>query len=118
MYIIAKRFNFEASHQLLNLPPDHPCTKLHGHSYAVEVTLQSPILDETGFVLDYHKLVMIKSYIDESLDHQHLNDVLSFNPTAENLAKHLFDVCKQFWPDLLQAVKVSETEKTWAKYEL
>ena len=37
MYIISKEYHFSASHQLHDLPEDHPCHRLHGHNYVVEV---------------------------------------------------------------------------------
>ena len=39
MYTIAKRFAFSASHTIGGLPPEHPCARLHGHNYEVEVIL-------------------------------------------------------------------------------
>ena len=48
MYTIAKRFAFSASHVIGGLPADHPCARLHGHNYEVEVVLQSPTLDAVG----------------------------------------------------------------------
>ncbi|GLO62195.1 6-carboxy-5,6,7,8-tetrahydropterin synthase [Vibrio sp. MACH09] len=116
MYRISKSFQFCASHQLRNLPEDHPCTRLHGHNYKVVVELAAETLNESGFVRDYRQLSDLKNYIDEHLDHRHLNDVLGDdNTTAEQLAKHLFDWCYARWPEVC-AVSVSETEKTWAEY--
>jgi 6-pyruvoyltetrahydropterin/6-carboxytetrahydropterin synthase len=115
MYKITKRFEFSASHQLYNLPPDHKCSRLHGHNYQVEVVLQSPKLDESGFVIDYGDLKPLKEFIDSTLDHRHLNDVLPFQTSAENIAKFLYDWCKGRWPYTV-AVRVSETPKTWAEY--
>jgi 6-pyruvoyltetrahydropterin/6-carboxytetrahydropterin synthase len=93
----------------------HPCARTHGHNYVVEVSLKAPTLDETGFVLDYGDLKPFKEYIDSTLDHRHLNDVLPFQPSAENLARHFFDWCKARWPQTA-AVRVSETPKTWSEY--
>jgi 6-pyruvoyltetrahydropterin/6-carboxytetrahydropterin synthase len=117
MYTITKQFTFSASHQLAGLPDGHPCGRVHGHNYIVEVVLQSERLNEVGFVRDYGELWKVKSYIDEGLDHRHLNDVLPVgcNPTAENLAHRLFDYCILHWPEVV-AVRVSETAKTWAEY--
>jgi 6-pyruvoyl tetrahydropterin synthase len=56
MYTIAKRFAFSASHVIGELSADHPCGRLHGYNYEVEVSLQSPTLDATGFVRDFHEL--------------------------------------------------------------
>ena len=116
MYKISKEFSFSASHQLEGLPQNHPCSKIHGHNYIVKVFLKSETLNETGFVRDYRELDSVKRYIDETLDHQHLNDVLTFNPTAENIAKFLYDTFKKDIPEVY-AVEVSETPKTSAIYE-
>ena len=118
MYTISKEFNFSASHQLLNLPDSHPCARMHGHNYIVEVVLQSESLNKYGFVRDYNDLDTLKQFIDDTLDHRHLNDVLGDdNTTAENLAKFIFDWAILKWPELTE-VRISETPKTWASYTL
>ncbi|MFR9165174.1 MAG: 6-carboxytetrahydropterin synthase QueD [Dysgonomonas sp.] len=117
MYKISKQFSFSASHILNGLPEEHPCARLHGHNYVVTVHLRSEKLNEVGFVKDYRELSFIKEYIDDTLDHRHLNDIFTFNPTAENIAKYLFDLFKKSLPELY-AVEVSETPKTTALYEV
>jgi 6-pyruvoyltetrahydropterin/6-carboxytetrahydropterin synthase len=116
MFSITKEFHFSASHQLLDLPESHPCYRLHGHNYIVEIELQSADLNAVGFVRDYHELAPLKTYIDDTLDHRHLNDVLGDDGvTAERLAKHIFDWSKERWVEV-SAVRISETPKTWAEY--
>lgn len=116
MYTIAKEYHFSASHQLFGLPDDHPCARLHGHNYIVEIELQSETLNEVGFVVDYKELDELKTYIDETVDHRHLNDVLGKdNTTAECIAKFFYDWCKQRWPQV-SAVRVKESPKTSAEY--
>lgn len=117
MYKISKQFSFSASHILNGLPQDHPCSRLHGHNYVVTVHLKSEALNEVGFIQDYRSLQFVKDYIDDKLDHRHLNDIFSFNPTAENMAKYLFDTFKKDIPELY-AVEISETPKTSAVYEV
>ena len=75
MYTIAKTFAFSASHIIGGLPPEHPCGRLHGHNYEVEVILQAAVLDGVGFVRDYGELSALKEFLDATLDHNHLNDV-------------------------------------------
>lgn len=123
MYRISKEFTFSASHQLTHLPGDHQCARLHGHNYKVIVQLKSNSLDKNGFVMDYGLLWVCKRYIDEQLDHRHLNDVLrsSQATTAENLAKHLHGVFDALLFgntgfSILECVGVSETDKTMAWY--
>lgn len=128
MYTISKQFHFSASHQLFGLHPAHPCSNLHGHNYIVIVELQSEDLDSVGFVLDYRALEPIKKYFDEKVDHKHLNEVFEFNPTAENMANHFYNICLVMLVDemqisplkamkILKSVSVKETEKTIARYE-
>src|SRR5262249_744405 len=68
MYTIAKRFAFSASHTIGGVPPDHPCGRLHGHNYEVEVILQSASLDAVGFVRDYGELSALKEFLDTTVD--------------------------------------------------
>ncbi|MDP9380335.1 MAG: 6-carboxytetrahydropterin synthase QueD [Chloroflexota bacterium] len=117
MYTICKEFNFSASHQLDHLPPEHRCARLHGHNYTVQLVLASQELDQNGFVVDFGDLAPLKRFIDEELDHRHLNDVMPCPTTSEHLAKWLFDKACALWPQVI-AVRVSETPKTWAEYRL
>ena len=116
MFTIAKEFTFDAAHQLIGLPPEHPCTRLHGHTYTVIMELSRPELKDPGFVVDYRELKSVKDYIDSELDHRNLNDVLNMNPTAELIALHLIEYFKDLIPELT-AVSVKETPKTIARYE-
>ncbi|MEE2037109.1 6-carboxytetrahydropterin synthase QueD [Nocardiopsis sp. CT-R113] len=114
---ISKQFTFSASHRLDGLGPDHKCGRLHGHNYVVELTLSvgTDALSEVGFVRDYGDLKDFSRWLDAELDHRHLNDIVSFNPTAENLCRWLFERWASRYPEL-SAVRVSETVKTWAEY--
>lgn len=120
MFRIAKQFRFSASHQLEHLPQSHKCARLHGHNYTVEAILQAHDLDEDGFVVDYGELSSLKEYIDSYIDHRHLNDVFQgpAGTTAENLARSIYYMfCDDpTWGEFLVAVRVSETENSWATY--
>ena len=115
MYRIAKSFHFSASHTL-SLPPPHPCSRLHGHNYVVEVVLETERLDLRGFVVDYGELKQLRDFVDSTYDHRHLNDVVPFEPTAENLAEEIFRFAKSRWPQTVR-VRLSETPATWAEFE-
>jgi 6-pyruvoyl-tetrahydropterin synthase len=75
-----------------------------------------------GFVLDYGELNFVKEYVD-GLDHQHLNDIFSFNPTSENICKEIFLEIEEALNFRVadhithMAVELSETPKTNARYE-
>lgn len=118
-YSISKDFAFCASHVLSGLPDDHPCARVHGHNYVVRVELGADQPDSTGFILDYRALAPFGDYIDEHLDHRHLNDVVPVNPTAEWLARFLrleLGRLVDLGAVTRCAVGVSETPKTWAWY--
>lgn len=118
-FTIAKEFAFSASHQLSHLTQDnHPCKRLHGHNYVVTLILEGEHTNNAGFVCDYRELEPVKKWIDEELDHKHLNDVFggdSAKTTAEHMAQTIFYKWKFFYPDLA-AVRVSETPKTYAEF--
>lgn len=116
MYVIRKEFHFSAGHFLEGLPSTHPCSNMHGHNYIVTVELCAAKLNQNGFVIDYRELEPIKKYIDSTLDHKCLNEVWpSIQPSAENIAKHLFVIFQKTFPQIC-AVEVSETSKTTARY--
>ena len=115
MYIIRKEFHCSSAHQLTGLAPEHPCSRVHGHNYIIVAELQTLKPNAVGFVEDYRALDDIKKYIDDVMDHKLLNDVFIFNPTAENMAKHLYEHFKRIHP-LLCAIEVSETPKTNCRY--
>ena len=116
MYTIKKMFSFSASHTLNGLEPGHQCGRVHGHNYIVTVELKSYNLDDASFVLDYGKLKPIADFIEDTLEHRHLNDIVPGQPSAENIAKWLFYKFKPQFP-LLFAIEVKETDKTSARYE-
>ena len=55
---------------LFGLGDDHPCSRLHGHNYEVEVLAAADELDERGFVVDFRELDAVKDWIDATLDHR------------------------------------------------
>jgi 6-pyruvoyltetrahydropterin/6-carboxytetrahydropterin synthase len=120
MYRVSKRFGFSASHILHGLGEDHPCSRLHGHNYEVEVVAEASEVDHRGFVVDFHELDDVKRWIDETLDHRHLNDVLDGQPSAEALARFVHEWARKNLPphvaERISAVRVWETPRAWAEY--
>jgi 6-pyruvoyltetrahydropterin/6-carboxytetrahydropterin synthase len=120
MFVIAKQYEFSASHQLHQLPDGHKCRRLHGHNYTVEIQLASPQLDDRSFVVDFAELTPVGDWLKERFDHQHLNDVLEVEPSSERLAEVIYVWCSSNldpkFADVLHAVRVSESGTTWAEY--
>ena len=116
MYRIGKSFEFAAAHQLSGLQEGHQCSRLHGHTYRVELCLEGEGLDEKGMLLDFNDLVLFKRYVNERLDHRFLNDVLA-QPTVENLAAFLHGVAQGYYKNAVARVTVWESTGAWAAYE-
>jgi len=113
-YTIRKRFTFSAAHWLEGLPKGHQCARLHGHNYVVTIELAANGVNSVGMVRDYGDLAKMRDYLDSELDHRSLNDVLKFNPTAEQLAGYLYSLARLWFPET-QAVAVEETPNVWAE---
>ena len=120
MFTVSKRFSFSASHVLFGLGDDHPCSRLHGHNYEIEVIAAAEVLDERGFVVDFKELDLVKDWVDATLDHRHLNDVMEGQPSAEAIAKLICDWCRTSLPSAVAervvAVRAWETPKAYAEY--
>jgi len=80
-------FRFEAAHRLPAVPAEHMCARLHGHSYALRVSVEGDVDAETGWVLDFGVIAAAVEPLRASLDHRYLNEIEGLaNPTSENLA--------------------------------
>lgn len=117
---ISKDFEFSASHRLEGLPDEHQCSRLHGHNYILRVIITGEVRSP-GFVVDYGELKWVKGWIDGTFDHRHLNDLLDFNPTAENMSQFFAEgiygrLVDEMGYDNIDSISVSlsETPKTWA----
>ncbi|WP_072531663.1 6-carboxytetrahydropterin synthase [Bacteroides ilei] len=87
MYTVIKRMEVSASHSL-SLSYRSKCENLHGHNWIITVYCRSNELNPDGMVVDFSH---IKEVVMGQLDHKNLNDVLSCNPTAENIARWVCD---------------------------
>lgn len=95
------------SHQL-NLSYKSKCENLHGHNWIIIVYCRARKLNKNGMVCDFKHL---KEKVHGYLDHGNFNELLPFNPTAENIAKWIVDQI----PECYKAT-VQESEGNMAVY--
>jgi len=101
IYCVTKRMEIAGAHRL-NLSYESKCQNLHGHNWIITLYCAAKELNEDGMVCDFKH---IKEKIHGRLDHGNLNEILDFNPTAENIAKW----CTQQIPECYKAM-VQESE--------
>lgn len=106
---LRKTFQFEAAHKLPNVPADHKCARLHGHSFRVEVVVAGECDPKMGWLMDYAEISEAFRPLLDQLDHYYLNDIPGLeNATSEMLAKWIWDRLKPQLP-LLAEIAVAET---------
>lgn len=108
MYYVRKRLEVSAAHRL-NLGYESKCSSLHGHNWLITIDCRSKELNADGMVADF---THIKNLIMGMLDHKVLNDVVPFNPTAENIARWVVDSIPTCY-----RCEVQESEGNMAAYE-
>ncbi len=131
MYQVTKTISFCYGHRLLNY--DGKCKYLHGHNGRAEITLESAGLDHRGMVVDFSDVKnIVGNFIKTELDHKMLLNkkdkmisvlkglnepyyVTDENPTAENIAKLIFDFARKKKLPVL-SVKLWETDTSFAVY--
>ncbi len=110
MYYVKKSLEISASHYL-KLDYESKCENLHGHNWNIDIYLKSKKLDQNGMVMDFS---IIKRKIKDKIDHQDLNRVFDFNPTAENIARWI----QEELGEKCYKVVVEESKNNQAIYEV
>ncbi|WP_373652457.1 6-pyruvoyl tetrahydropterin synthase family protein [Schlesneria sp. DSM 10557] len=131
MFRVAREIEFCYGHRLLNY--DGKCKHLHGHNGKAIIVLENDALDDRGMLVDFSDIKKhVAGWIDKNLDHRMIlnrNDpvvdyllaqgeplyLIDSNPTAENIARLIFDFAKS---QDLPVVEVSlwETFQSYATY--
>ena len=121
--LVTRRLEFDAGHRI----PDHKsqCRHLHGHRYALEVTLSGEIIRKAGdsangMVMDFSAIkALAKSRLVDLWDHAflvyadyapvveflatlpgHKTVILDCIPTVENLAEEAFRILDPVFRDV------------------
>lgn len=112
MFRVTQQIDFCYGHRLLNY--EGKCRFLHGHNGRVAISLEGEMLDERGMLVDFTDIKRsLRTWINNELDHRmilHRDDpllpvlqshqqpiyVIPHNPTAENIARLIFEQARQF----------------------
>ena len=106
---LRKTFQFEAAHSLPNLPANHKCARLHGHSFKVDIVVEGECDPTRGWGRDYADISEAVDPLWKQLDHFHRNEIDGReNPTSENIAVWIWNHLQPRLP-LLSAIEVAET---------
>jgi len=115
--IIHKTFRFDSAHYLPNVPENHKCGGMHGHTYTLKVYIKGKPSIYTGWIMDFTDLKnRVMPWID-LLDHQVINNIEGLeNPTAENLCLWLWQKIQTDLPNLCR-IELNETPDSGVIYE-
>jgi len=114
---IFRIFQIEAAHRLPNVPADHKCARLHGHSFRIAVHVTGNVDPESGWVLDFADIRAAFEPLRVRLDHHYLNEIPGLeNPTSENLSKWIWDKLSPALP-ILSKIVVHETCTSGCSYD-
>src|SRR5579871_6452294 len=96
---IVKEFGFEAAHTFGHKPAGHENTRVHGHSFKVEVSLAGAPDPVSGCVVDFEDVGRAIATVRDRLDHHMLNDVPGLGtPSLENIARWIASQLKPVLP--------------------
>lgn len=108
MFELRRSYRIQSAHQLPTVPAAHPCARLHGHTYTIEIMITGELEPDTGWVMDYGEIDAAAEPVLARLDHRHLNDIEGLeNPTSEHLARWIWERLSPALPALTQ-VSVAE----------
>ncbi|HEV3164709.1 MAG TPA: 6-carboxytetrahydropterin synthase [Isosphaeraceae bacterium] len=131
MFRVTREIDFCYGHRLLNY--DGKCRHLHGHNGRAVIVLEGPAVDGRGMLVDFGDIKReVQRWIDDNLDHTMLlcrEDpilpvlqsrgervyVMEANPTAENIARLIFDRAAEAGLPVAEVV-LWETEHCHASY--
>ena len=113
---LKQHFQIESSRFLPHIGKDHPCSRMHGHSFKIILTLHGPLDPKLGWVIDYNDVSKLMKPILESIDHRTLNEVPGLeNPTSELLAQWIYQKAKPLFSSLV-CISILETPFTECRY--
>jgi 6-pyruvoyltetrahydropterin/6-carboxytetrahydropterin synthase len=102
---LTKDFFFESAQTLPKAPPGHKCSRMHGHSFKVEITVEGVVDPDSGWIYDHARISEAMKPLVVLLDHSYLNDIPGLeNPTIELMAAWFWEKLSSQCPGLCEIV--------------
>lgn len=111
---------FESAHHLRNY--NGACERVHGHTWRVEVIIESGYDPAKGYGVDFAALQKRLGELTILLDHNHINDIPPFTdiePTSEHLARWFHQEMRAVVETsgaTIESVRVWEGPMNYAEY--
>lgn len=113
---LTHEFRLESAHSLPGVPAEHKCSRIHGHTFGIEVHVEGEVDPESGWLVDYADLERAFRPVRDALDHRLLNEVEGLaNPTSEHVARWIWERLGPRLPGLAEIV-VKESPATRCSY--
>jgi len=107
---IETKIEVAIAHRQYNVPCEDKCANLHGHNLKILIEIEGEPDPITGYIIDFKEVKeLIKSKFDHKTvlnqrDETMIDTLLSinqpvyelpYNPTCENISKHIWDLIKR-----------------------
>ena len=113
---LAKDFIVEAAQSLPKVPAGHKCSRLHGHTFTIEIVVEGEVNPDTGWLYDHAEISKAMKPLVAQLDHAYLNDIPGLeNPTIELMAGWLWKKLLPSLPELAEII-IHETPSARCSY--
>ena len=109
-------FEFQAARRLTAVPPEHPCARLHGHTFRCTLSVSGGLVPGLDWVVDFADVERVAEGLRGVLEHRYLNEIEGLeNPTSEVLARWMWDRAIPTLPGLT-CIVVGESTRTRCSY--
>jgi 6-pyruvoyltetrahydropterin/6-carboxytetrahydropterin synthase len=99
---ITKEFRFDAAHFLPTAPKGHPNSRMHGHSFAVALTLEGTPDPVKGWIRSFGEIDDAVVTLRDRLDHHLLNEIPGLElPTLERMSQYIYSELVKTLPELV-----------------
>ena len=104
-YELIHTIRFESARKLTRVPPGHPCGRVYGLAFYLDIHVAGDLGADTGWVIDFGEIEAAFAPIRALVDHNYLNDLEGLeNPTSEVLVTWIWGELRPRLPGLVQLV--------------